>query len=337
MNSIPPLGINTIMSSVATKLEIVPHGTMAYTLPLEDDLRCFRDTAPPAPDWVVEGLEPGDVGALTAPGGQGKSMLCLNLAIAVASGNKLFGLWDVSRAGDVVYLYAEDSSATMHRRFHAMNALEPRGYDNLVLSHLHFLNVRTRPPQLAIRGSQGLVLEQKDVLAALDQALSAIDHPRLIIMDPLVKFHALEENSNGEMDQYLTLLGSIAHQAQCAVIFTHHITKGRLSKNQESARGAGAIINEARWQAALSPLDDDELKLYGIDTDEAWRYLTLSTPKINGAAKLPTLLLERGEGGVLQYSLKTAGVPSDYGQNQKKSSAIDDYFAGMESSQEVPF
>ena len=37
-----------------------PHGDRII-LPTDDELIQFRDTVPPDPDWVIEGLEPGDV------------------------------------------------------------------------------------------------------------------------------------------------------------------------------------------------------------------------------------------------------------------------------------
>jgi len=197
----------------------------------------------------------------------------------------------------------------MHRRFHALCQLE--SVSDPVIDRLTFINVRTNPPKFAIRGSQGLVMRQEDVLHGLDRVLSTMTQPRLIILDPMLKFHALEENNNNEMNQFLEILGSVADQAHCAVIFVHHVSKGSDTKHQESARGATAIINEARWQVALSKLDAKTIKRYDIPETDAWRYLEASTPKINGAAQLPTLLLERMRGGVLQYSLKTAGVPSD--------------------------
>jgi len=292
-------------AAIITRPTLVPPATI---FPAADNLRAFRDLTPPDPDWVIEGLEPGDVGVITAPGAAGKSMFCLNLAVAVASGQPLFGIWQVSKPGDVLYLYAEDSVESMHRRFHALCQLE--SISDPVIDRLTFINVRSNPPKFAIRGMQGLVMRQQDVLGGLDQVLSTMIQPRLIILDPMLKFHALEENANNEMNQFLEILGSVAAQAHCAVIFVHHVSKGSDTKHQESARGATAIVNEARWQVALSRLDAKALKRYDIPETDAWRFLEASTPKINGAAQLPTLLLERMRGGVLQFSLKTAGVAS---------------------------
>ena len=126
-----------------------------YTLPTEDDLFAFRDNPAPKPDWVIEGMEPGDVGLLTAPGGIGKSMLCLSLASAVASGQPIFGQWQVGTPGDVLYMYAEDSARVMHRRFHALCRLLADGGNGMtdsILRRLHFICVRNNPPKLMIRG-----------------------------------------------------------------------------------------------------------------------------------------------------------------------------------------
>ncbi len=273
------------------------------TLPADDDLIRFRDTVPPNPDWVIEGLKPGDVGVITAPGGLGKSMLCLVIAQAVAVGLPLFGQWRVGDPGDVWYFYAEDSATTMHRRLHALGQIYPTALGNDVLARMHFKAVRSRPPKLVLRGDRGLITEQQDVLHALLNDLQQQTRPRLILLDPLIKFHVLDENSNDEMNQFLETLGRLAESTKTAVIFTHHTAKGKNTDTdhdaQESARGAGAIINEARWQAALYGLTAKQQAHYGIGEKDAWKYLTLTTPKRNNVARLPDLFLVRGPGGIL--------------------------------------
>lgn len=139
---------------------------------------------------------------------------------------------------------------------------------------------------------------------ALIATLQQYPQPRLIIFDPLVKFHTLDENSNGDMNQFLDLLGQIGETVGAAVLLTHHTAKGKITETgdlsaQEAARGAGAIVNEARWQAALQPLGPKMIAKLDIDEEQAWRYLTLSTPKRNSTARLPDILLERGPEGIL--------------------------------------
>lgn len=273
-----------------------------YTLPAECDLKRFRDTLPPPPDWVVEGLEPGDVGIVSAPGGTGKSMLCLSIGLAVASGQPLFGQWKVGSPGDVVYIFEEDSATTLHRRMHALAQLTNPTDDEL--GRLHAICVRSRPPKLLLQGPQGLAQRQKDEVGALLALLDSLRNPRLLILDPLVKFHTLDENSNNEMNQFMEMMGQIAERAGVAVILVHHTAKGKSNGNtdgeaQEAARGASAIINEARWQASLRGIDPKTAKKWGLDEEQARRYLWLTLPKRNNVGRLDDILLERGPGGVL--------------------------------------
>ena len=274
-----------------------------YTFPAECDLRRFRDTLPPPRDWVVEGMEPGDVGIISAPGASGKSMLCLSIGLAVASGRPLFGQWKVGPIpGDVVYLFEEDSEVTLHHRMHALAQLTSPPDD--VLDRFHAICVRNRPPKLMLQGVQGLTQYQTDEVGALLSLLNSLPNPRLLILDPLVKFHTLDENSNNEMNQFMELMGQIAERARVAVILVHHTAKGKAAgasdgEHQEAARGASAIINEARWQASLRGIGPKTAKKWGMDEEQSRRYLWLTLPKRNNVGRLDDILLERGGGGVL--------------------------------------
>lgn len=313
--------------------QVLPIGKPSggYTRPSADDLRHFRDTDPPPPDWVIEGLEPGDVGVITAPGGLGKSMLCLSLAAAVATGTPIFGAWAVGVPGDVIYLYAEDSARTMHRRFRALAQLEP--IPGSAIDRMHFYGVRSAPLKLVIRGQQGLVEPQAAVIYAVFREIQGYARPRLVLLDPMLKFHALDENNNAEMNQLMDILTQLAEQAGVAVVITHHTAKGRETATdqdaQEAARGAGAIINEARWQASLRTLRPKQIQDLHIAPEQAWRYLWLTAPKRNNTARLPDLMLERGPGGVLTRSTITLSRRSSPPRLPRQS--VDDYMEGRHS------
>jgi RecA-family ATPase len=267
--------------------------------PPPDDIRLFRDTEPPDPDWIIEGLEPGDVGLLSAAGGTGKSMMCLNFATAVASGTDLFGKWVVGTPGDVTYLYAEDGEATMHRRMHAL-ARQLGGIPDSVVDRLHFYCLRGQPPKFATQGIQrGKVDGNAPVLNELVTVLKTQTRPRLLIVDPLVKFHSLDENSNEQMNDFIDLMVWLAGETGVGVILVHHEAKNGEAGSQNAIRGAGAIVNEARWAVTLRKLTVKEAQGLGINEDARWKYVVASTPKINGTGKLPDLILERGTSGVL--------------------------------------
>ncbi|WP_438501559.1 AAA family ATPase [Nitrosococcus oceani] len=63
----------------------------------------------------------GTVGALASPGGAGKSMLALQLAMQIAGGPDLLEVGEFP-VGPVIYLPAEDPPAAIHHRLHALGA-----------------------------------------------------------------------------------------------------------------------------------------------------------------------------------------------------------------------
>jgi hypothetical protein len=85
-----------------------------------DLMAAFSETPPPL-DYVLPNMVAGTVGALVSPGGAGKSMLALQLAMQIAGGPDLLevGAFPV---GSVIYLPAEDPPAAIHHRLHALGA-----------------------------------------------------------------------------------------------------------------------------------------------------------------------------------------------------------------------
>lgn len=299
---------------------------MSYKLPQDDDLQSFLSVPAPAHDWVIEGLEPGDVGILSAPGGTGKSMFCLSLAASVSAGEPLFGAWKVSAPGDVLYLYAEDSSHTLHRRLYALHQINPLRS----LTRMHTVCVRTAPPTLMVRSRYSAVAERvEETIQEIIARISSYPRPRLLILDPLIKFHALEENNNAEMAQLLSMLSWLADQLHIAIVLTHHVGKGAVfsgnGNTQQSARGATSIVDQSRWQVSLSTIDAKTANTLKIPEEDAWRYVYATCPKINGTAKLPDLLLERGPGGVL---MRSALIISPVNRGNRRVVSIDDYMGG---------
>ena len=93
------------------------------------------DGPPPERQWLVRGVLPRATPTMLAAfGGTGKSMLMLNLALAVATGELTKGQHDepdlilggeVSCHGSAVIITAEDDRDEIHRRLHA---LDPDGF-----------------------------------------------------------------------------------------------------------------------------------------------------------------------------------------------------------------
>nr|WP_081458358.1 AAA family ATPase [Helicobacter felis] len=78
---------------------------------------------------------------------------------------------------------------------------------------------------------------------------------KLVILDTLSRFHALDENSNKEMTLLVGLLGDLARSANVGILMIHHSSKiGAMNYKNESAsaRGASALVDNVRYHLTMS-------------------------------------------------------------------------------------
>lgn len=208
---------------------------------------------PPALDFVWPGLLAGTVGAVVAPGGTGKSFWALEAAMAVACGIKggdLLGLAPM-HSGRAVYLAVEDPETVLQHRVHSIGThLDPAAQDAIAERLSVF-------PMLG----QAVDIQDPETLEILVEYCS---DARLVILDTLSRIHTGDENSNGEMAQLIGTLEYLAAKSGAAVVFVHHTSKGSAKggqiDQQHAARGASALIDNARWCGFLAGMDENEAR-----------------------------------------------------------------------------
>jgi RecA-family ATPase len=136
-----------------------------------------------------------------------------------------------------------------------------------------------------------------------ESVLKATEGARLVIFDTLTRWHQMDENSNGDMSQVLSVFEMICRETGAAVLFLHHVSKGmakeRRQDEQQATRGAAAITDNARWQGWMQSMSTIDAELYGIAEDERWRYVSTGGNKENYGQSTPTRWLERKNGGIL--------------------------------------
>ncbi len=256
-------------------------------------------TEPPVLDFIFGGFLAGSVGALVAPGATGKSFFMLEGAMAIAcpmDGGDLLAL-KPAHTGRVVYLAGEDPAPVLVRRIHAIGGLLP--------THA----------RAAI--AEGLVIEpvcgqRLDIMsdADLQRVISLAAGARLLIFDTLARFHKLDENSNSDMARLVAALEHIAASTGAAVLFLHHVSKGSVgngsSDQQQAARGASALIDNARWAANLARMSEAESNRLSeseggdpIGGDRRGFFVRYSVSKNNYGMPAPDRWFQRQAGGVL--------------------------------------
>jgi hypothetical protein len=272
-----------------------------------DILKAFREEPPPL-DFVLPGLVRGTVGAIVSPGGTGKSMLALEIAILVASGFDLSGIAGEKTfpVGKVVFLAAEDPEVAILQRLHALGKMLPDDVrvklsENLIIEPL--------------LGKLPNVMNQK----WFDAIKRVSEGSRLLILDTLRRFHISDENDSGEMSQVIGQLEAISAPNDCATIFAHHSSKSAAltgqGDQQQASRGSSVLVDNIRWQMYLAGMTKDEASKFKIAEERRGYFVRTGVSKQNYGSPTQELWLLRVDGGVLTPADKSSGMGMENNTN----------------------
>lgn len=254
-----------------------------------DLMTAFTESPPPI-DYVLPNMVVGTVGALVSPGGAGKSMLILQLAVQIAGGPDLLGVGELT-TGAVVYLPAEDPPVAIHHRLHALGAHLTAAQRQVVADGLLIEPLIGKCPNIMTR----------DWFDALNRAAEG---RRLMILDTLRRFHIEEENASGPMAQVIGRMEVIAADTGCAVVFLHHANKGAsmagAGDQQQASRGSSVLVDNIRWQSYLSGMTQAEAEEWGVDEGQRGFFVRYGVSKANYGAPFQECWFRRHEGGVLK-------------------------------------
>jgi RecA-family ATPase len=178
--------------------------------------------------WLVEQLW-GDssVGVLGGAPKCSKTWLGLDLALSVATGTACLGTFAVPRPGAVLVYLAEDALPIVHERVAGM--ARQRGLA-LAAVDIHVITAPT------------LLLDREPHRSRLFETARGL-RPRLLLLDPLVRLHALDENHAGEVAGLLAYFRSLQRQLDLSVMLVHHTRKNAASAGAagQALRGSGDI------------------------------------------------------------------------------------------------
>ncbi|TET49852.1 MAG: AAA family ATPase [Anaerolineales bacterium] len=204
------------------------------------------DPEPDGPQWLVQDLWGAcAVGVIGGAPKACKSMMGLDLAVSVASGTACLGRFEVHTPGPVVVYLAEDALPRVRDR--VAQLCRHRG---LALRNLN-LHVVTAP---------SLRLDLEHDRRALDQTLGAIQ-PKLLVLDPLVRLHRLDENSAADVSGMLGFLRDINRRHQLALVLVHHMAKRSRRDLGQTLRGSSDLHAWIDSACYLVRRDDQRLRL----------------------------------------------------------------------------
>jgi hypothetical protein len=147
-----------------------------------------------------------------------KSFLALDLAVAVASGTPCLRRFSVPKPGRVLLYAAEDALHIVRSRLEGICAAAGIGLHDL---DVHVITAPTLRLDLTADRDR---LERTVVELA----------PLLLVLDPFVRLHRIDENASGEVAPLLAYLREMQRRHNLAVLLVHHAKKsgGRLRAGQ---------------------------------------------------------------------------------------------------------
>ncbi len=252
-------------------------------------------------DFVLPGFLRGTIGLLVGAGGSGKSFLALQSAISRAIGEDVFGIWRQPIAqGRTLILSVEDGEDIIHNRLHEIGTHLTSEMWDLVDSNLEIMPMFGRSFRIAERTGDRILISY--LMEELCNYVKSHGFS-LIIIDTLNRsLGGLDENSNGEMGEMLAVLEWVCREANTAILLLHHANKLSVrdgATDQAAARGASALVDNARWAGVMAGMSDTELKGFDIAADDRRSWVKLDLPKLNYSASEQIKWLRRVEGGVL--------------------------------------
>jgi len=181
---------------------------------------------PPEQSWLIQDLwGQNAVGIIGGAPKCCKSWLGLDMALSVASATPCLGRFPIRQQGPALVFLAEDSLAAVRARLEGLCAhrqLDIRALD---------LYVITAPSLRLDQGPDRQLLE----------AMLVSVNPRILLLDPLVRLHRLDENSAADISKLLGFLREMQRAHNTAIVLVHHASKKHRAQPGQALRGSSDL------------------------------------------------------------------------------------------------
>ncbi len=180
-----------------------------------------------AQQWLVSSLwGRAAVGILGGAPKCCKSWLALDLAVSVASRTPCLGTFAVEDPGPVMLYMAEDSAAIVKARLAGLCYHRGLRLEGLPIDVITEPTVRIDKTR-----------DQDRLARTVWRA-----HPRLLVLDPFVRLHRVDENDAGQVSAVLGYLRTLQRDLDVAVLVVHHARKnGGGAQAGQNLRGSGDL------------------------------------------------------------------------------------------------
>lgn len=248
--------------------------------------------------WLLR----GEITAIVAPGGVGKSTFTTAVAVSMASGRDFLEKSLPEGALSVWLWNLEDGREELDRQVSACamhHGIAPTDCGN----RLYVDSGLDQRLCTATETADGV-----QIVEPVYEALKAEIERRgidVLIVDPFVSSHEVDENMNAKVDRVAKRWKRLATETNCSIVLVHHTKKmGGREVKAEDSRGAVALINAARSTLVFNPMTREEAERFGItERADQRRHVRIDDDKPNRAPpesawwmKLESVDLGNGDG-----------------------------------------
>ena len=181
---------------------------------------------PQEQQWLVDGLWGRQaVGIIGGEPKCGKSFLALDLAVAVAAGVPCLRRFEADQPGPVLMFAAEDAGHIVRTRLQGIARAAGADFEML---------------DIAVIDVPTLRLDHRNDRQRLQETMERIE-PRLLVLDPLVRLHGVDENAVADIAPILGFLRDLQRRFGTAVLLVHHARKSGATRPGQALRGSSAL------------------------------------------------------------------------------------------------
>lgn len=237
---------------------------------------------------VADRYYPGFLHVIQAPGGTGKSAHTNTAACAIASGRSdLIG--PVLHPGPVLIYNSEDPYCVLENRLHT--TAEKLNVPQEARENFVYASGQDVPIVYAALDDRGTVMVNERLILQHVEMFKTLGI-KAAFLDPLVRLHRCNENSNDQMEIVARMFTFLARKTGAAVVVIHHTNKAAATKSgdpeaMEAGRGASSVPAGARVTYNLITMSKKEAKEQGIPEDDRTYYVRLFCSKNNLGRKAP--------------------------------------------------
>jgi len=182
------------------------------------------DEPDPTRRWLVDYLwARAGVGIIGGAPKCCKSWLGLDLAVSVASGTPCLDTFAVREPGGVLVYMAEDAAPVVKERLLGICRHRALDLTALPIGVITAPSVRLDEPR-----------DQRRLVETIRRHA-----PRLLLLDPFVRLHRINENQAGEVAAVLGYLRELQRTHDLAIAVVHHARKNGGSHGGQNLRGSG--------------------------------------------------------------------------------------------------